>query len=112
MTGFNDDIGSWKIIAMPPWPVSTRRYGGEWMTSKPASSARPVRTQGPPSGNNPMTASDVMLLPHPDSPTSPRISPLPISKETDETMSVKSARVPIETDRSLTRSIPAISCCR
>ena len=38
-------------------------------------STRPVRTQGPPSANNPITASDVMLLPQPDSPTSPRISP-------------------------------------
>ena len=53
----------------------------------PSSSICPSRTRGPGRGNKPMTASDVMLLPLPDSPTRPRISPLPMANETPETMS-------------------------
>src|SRR5579871_2815772 len=55
-----------------------------------------------------MMASDVMLLPLPDSPTRPRISPRSMENEMPETISTGLADGPMETVRSRTASISAL----
>ena len=83
-SGLSAVIGSWKIMPMR-LPRSSRRRAAEasWISS-PSSTMRPLPSD---SGrrSRPMTASAVMLLPQPDSPTSPKASPRPISKETFST---------------------------
>ena len=77
--GLSDEIGSWKII----WSlVRSRRRAPE----------RHVVSSTPPRFTEPRvglitwaTARPVVDLPHPDSPTSPRVSPSNRSKETPET---------------------------
>src|SRR5689334_5280531 len=54
-----------------------------------------------------MMASDVRLLPLPDSPTRPRTSPLSIENVTADTMSTGLVAGPMETVRSLTLSMSA-----
>ena len=89
-TGLSDVIGSWKIIAMPPWPASTRCQG--WRAASTSNAVKLDLAGAHPRvracGSRPMMASEVMLLPQPDSPTSPRISPLLDGKgDADETIS-------------------------
>ncbi len=79
-TGFRLVIGSWKIIAISR-PRIRRISSSEspirsrpWKTALPAT-ARPAR------GRMPISASDVTLLPQPDSPTMPSVSPGAMSKE-------------------------------
>src|SRR3954468_12184151 len=89
---------------MRPWPASTRCQGCSCVTSQPSNRTRPARTRGPGCGSNPMTASEVMLFPQPDSPTRPRISPLAKPKDTPATMSTGSVSGPTDTVRSQTVS--------
>src|SRR6478735_6885193 len=73
--------------------------------SCPSSITLPAVIAGLSSRNSPMTARDVMLLPQPDSPTRPRISPLPISNETFETILAKGRGAPSDTVRLRTLSM-------
>src|SRR2546423_1438397 len=100
-TGFREDIGSWKIIAIsrPRIPRSARSLCR--IRSRPSNSARPLRTR-PLRASRPRTASDVTLLPHPDSPTIPSVSPRAISKETPLTAYTVPRRVENSTLRSST----------
>src|ERR687888_1693216 len=79
-TGFRLVIGSWKIIAI--CRPRTRR-SARWLSfrrSRPSKRAVPERTR-PARGRSPSSASAVTLLPQPDSPTMPSVSPGPISNE-------------------------------
>jgi hypothetical protein len=70
----------------------------------PSNSARPP-TWTPRFGSNPMIASDVTLLPHPDSPTRPTTSPASIENDTPST--AFTTRWPLRanrTDKSVTSS--------
>src|SRR5512132_3570383 len=78
-TGFSEVIGSWKIIAIS-LPRTERRARSlcrtrsrPWKTALP-DSIRPFRD------NRPRIDSDVTLLPQPDSPTMPSVSPGAMSK--------------------------------
>jgi hypothetical protein len=79
-TGFSEVIGSWKIIA-----ISRPRIALSWSSlsarrSRPAKSAVPLGTRAA-RGRMPSSASEVTLLPQPDSPTIPSVSPGEMSKE-------------------------------
>ena len=84
--GLSAVIGSWKIMAMR-LPRSRRISAAEasWI-SWPSSTMRPLPSDKG-RRNRPMMASAVMLLPQPDSPTSPKASPRPISNDTSSTAS-------------------------
>ena len=72
-TGFNDVMGSWKIIAMP-LPLT----GISLFSLRPNSSVSLKRTEPVTRaflGRRPMVAIAVTDLPDPDSPTMPRTSP-------------------------------------
>ena len=74
ITGLSDVMGSWKIM-----PISLPRTRRSW-AGESVSRPRPARRTPSPrtvaeSGSRPMTDSPKVLLPHPDSPTTPTISP-------------------------------------
>src|SRR4029453_3882144 len=79
-TGFRLVIGSWKIIAicLPLSPRISRSFS--LSRSRPSKRAVPERTR-PARGSSPSSASAVTLLPQPDSPTIPSVSPGEISNE-------------------------------
>src|SRR5512132_80724 len=79
-TGFRLVIGSWKIIAIcrPLSPRISRSF--ILSRSRPSKRAVPERTR-PARGSSPSSASAVTLLPQPDSPTIPSVSPGEISNE-------------------------------
>jgi hypothetical protein len=79
-TGFSDVIGSWKIIAIS-LPRTDRSVRSLWLTrSCPWKTALPDSTR-PLRDSSPRIASDVTLLPQPDSPTIPSVSPGAMSNE-------------------------------
>ena len=110
-TGFREDIGSWKTIEMPRPRIRFMRArcffkrekegtslgvpAGRAMTrtssSLPARRFRPRNQISPPTiwpggcGMRYIIDRAVTVLPHPDSPTRPSTSPLPISKLTPST---------------------------
>ena len=73
-TGFNEDSGSWKIIARSRPRRSRMSSSGSPSRSVPSKSTRPVIV-APRLGSSRMMASDVTDLPQPDSPTSPTVCP-------------------------------------
>ena len=75
-TGLSDVIGSWKIIAiwLPRMARSSR--GASVSRLRPANSMKlPGRMCPGGSGMSRSTDRDVTVLPHPDSPTRPSVSP-------------------------------------
>ena len=90
--GFSEVIGSWKIIAMRS-PRSPVRLSGCARSSRwPSNSAAPsIRT--PLAPRRPMTASEVTLLPLPDSPTMASVSPGVTARSTPEITSAEFPKV-------------------
>jgi hypothetical protein len=79
-TGFRLVIGSWKIIAISR-PRTPRSSSSEsFRRSRPSNIAVPEVTR-PARARMPRIASDVTLLPQPDSPTMPSVSPGAMSNE-------------------------------
>ena len=74
-TGFSDDIGSWKIIAMRLPRTSRMSASLSCSRSRPSNSTEPpaMRPGGLCTSRN--SESALTLLPHPLSPTSPTVSP-------------------------------------
>src|SRR5829696_8021274 len=78
-TGFSDDRGSWKIIAMSRPRRSRIAFSSSPSRLVPSKLATPS-TLLPRLGSRPMIASDVTDLPQPDSPTRPTVWPGRTSK--------------------------------
>ena len=83
-TGFNAVIGSWKIIAIlvPQSPRISSLL--KVRSSCPSSFTLPVRFTLRPR-SKPIDARDITVLPEPDSPTIPILSPLLITSDTPRT---------------------------
>ena len=80
VTGFSDVDGFWKTKATSPPSSARRSDAGMAATSRPSNSARPSRILPPP-GSRPKAPSSETLLPEPDSPTIPSVSPSRTCKE-------------------------------
>ena len=74
ITGFRLVDGSWKIMPMRPPRTKRMRDSGSASTSCASSITLPL-VMLPASGSRRISASAVMLLPQPDSPTSAKVSP-------------------------------------
>jgi hypothetical protein len=103
-TGFSDVMGSWKIIEMRLPRTSRMRASLACTRSSPWNSTRPSRMRPGGDGMSRSSASAVMLLPQPDSPTTHRVSPARTSKSTPLSTSAWPRRVLNSTCRSCTRS--------
>ena len=81
MTGLSEVIGSWKTMEI--WePHSWRRdLAGALRISWPMNRTEPVRTT-PSRGTSPMIERESTVLPDPDSPTMPTVSPRSRVRET------------------------------
>src|SRR5262245_51507312 len=83
-SGFSDAIGSWRMTA-----IRRPRIRRRWRWGMPVSSAPSKRTRPPtmraPRGRSPTIERQVVVLPLPDSPTSPSVSPAPRAKLTPST---------------------------
>ena len=77
-TGFSEDIGSWKIMASR-FPRSFRSWSSSWPSSSSPSKTMEPEVLAAGLGRSPSTASELTLLPLPDSPTIPIVSPAPRS---------------------------------
>ena len=80
ITGFRLVAGSWKIMPMRPPRTLRIRDSGSSSTSSPSSVDAGRRVTRPFSGSRRISASAVMLLPQPDSPTSAKVSPRSIAR--------------------------------
>ena len=79
--GLSEVIGSWKIIASRLPRRSRRVSSGTSSRSKPSKRIEP-ETSAECFGSSPMMASEVTLLPQPDSPTRPSVAPLATLRST------------------------------
>ena len=84
-TGFSEVIGSWNTMAMPGPRIRCIRASDSSVSTWPAKRTSPVATRAGGRGSRPMTVRAVTLLPEPDSPTMPRISPASRLKVTSST---------------------------
>src|SRR5690242_8982615 len=73
-SGFKDAIGSCRIIAICRPRIRRISRAGLVVSSSPANSMLPA-TMRAAGGSRPTTDRQVVVLPHPDSPTSPMVSP-------------------------------------
>jgi hypothetical protein len=74
-TGFNEVIGSWKIIAMSRPRISRMPSSVSSSRLRPWNRMRPATMRPAGFASNRMIASDETDLPQPDSPTSATVSP-------------------------------------
>src|SRR6266480_6696570 len=92
-TGFSEVIGSWKIIEIL---LPRKSVSSSWFISRIFSTLKLI---SPPTilpggfATSRITESAVTLLPHPLSPTTPRVSPGLIANETSSTAFTTPARV-------------------
>src|SRR5205823_11327351 len=99
-TGFKDVIGSWNTIATSP-PRSRRSSLFDiFRRSLPSNVASPLRIRPGGCGISPRIASWLTLLPDPDSPTMPRVSPGNTSNDTPSTAWTTPSSVANSTTRS------------
>src|SRR5215469_9208918 len=73
-SGFSDAIGSCRIIAICRPRIRRISRGRLWVSSSPANSMPPP-TMRAADGSRPTIDRQVVVLPHPDSPTRPIVSP-------------------------------------
>ena len=107
--GLSEDSGSWKIIPTSSPRILRSSSGRNWVTSLPASLIVPPAMR-PPLGSNCMIDSAVIVLPQPDSPTMPSVSPSATSSDTPSTACTTPSRNWISVRRSVI-SRSATSCC-
>ncbi len=74
-TGFSEVIGSWKIIAIRLPRISRTASSLSPRISSPSKMISPVGIRAAGFGSRRMSASELTLLPQPDSPTTPSVSP-------------------------------------
>src|SRR5450755_668702 len=82
--GSSEVSGSWKIIAMSLPRILRRSRSGRPTSSLPSSLIEPP-TMAPPGGSSPIIDRLVIDFPHPDSPTSPSVSPGAMVRSTLQT---------------------------
>ena len=101
-------MGSWKIMAMS-LPRMRRRSSSSMPTSsRPRNRMLPPETEPGGEGISPMTASAAMLLPLPDSPTMPRVSPPRREKPSLSTATAGSPPMSKLTSRPLTSRMVSV----
>jgi len=103
IVGLSEVIGSWKTI--PTWSPRTWRIAS---SLKPTRSTPSSRTSPPamkpPRGSRRMIDIAAIVLPHPDSPTMPTVSPASTSKDSPSTACTTELRSRIRVRRSDTSS--------
>ena len=80
IAGFKLLIGSWKIMLILPPRISRISFSLNFCRSLPSRITSPLVTLPEVKFKRRIIEREVTLFPHPDSPTRPKISPLPISK--------------------------------
>ena len=106
--GLSEVIGSWKIIASRLPRRSRRVSSGTSSRSKPSKRIEP-ETSAECFDNSPMMASEVTLLPQPDSPTRPSVAPLATLRSTLSTACVVRPSSPWKTTRRPSISISGLA---
>ncbi len=106
--GLSEVIGSWKIIASRLPRRSRKVWSGTSSRSNPSKRIEPV-TSAECFDSKPMMASEVTLLPQPDSPTSPSVAPLATLRSTLSTAWVMRPLSPWNSTRKSLMSISGIS---
>ena len=106
--GLSEVIGSWKIIASRLPRRSRKVWSGTSSKSKPSNRIEP-ETSAECFDNSPMMASEVTLLPQPDSPTRPSVAPLATLRSTLSTAWVVRPSSPWKVTRKPSISISGIS---
>jgi hypothetical protein len=110
VTGFSDVIGSWKIMATS---LPRKRRISSWsilVTSRSRNQMWPP-TMRPGSGTRRRIDSAVMVLPQPDSPTTPSVSPSSTCRLTPSTARTVPREVANWVCRSSTRSSVVTGAC-
>src|SRR6266542_5027384 len=92
-TGFNDVIGSWKIIEMASPRTLRISASGSSSRSRPSKITRPPTVRPGGDAIRRRIDSDVTLLPQPDSPTTASVSPRPTENDTPSTARTTPSRV-------------------
>ncbi len=103
-TGFSEVTGSWKIIAMSRPRTRRTSRSGKASRSRPMNSTLPVTVELLIMRTRPRMASALMLLPQPDSPTRPTVSPGAMAKLTPSTAWTSPSWLSNLTARSVTLS--------
>ncbi len=103
-TGFSEVTGSWKIIAMSRPRTPRTSFSGRASRSRPMNSTLPVMVELLIMRTSPRMASALMLLPQPDSPTRPTVSPCSMAKLTPSTAWTAPSWLSNVTARSVTLS--------
>jgi hypothetical protein len=108
ITGFSEVIGSWNTMAISP--PRTSRHSRSLNDVNFFADASAISDASPltraPGGSNPISASDNIVLPLPDSPTSPSDSPAPMRSDTSFTGRTQPAAVGSSTVSARTSSNP------
>ncbi|KAG1387040.1 hypothetical protein G6F59_016583 [Rhizopus arrhizus] len=102
ITGFKEVMGSWKIIEIWLPRMARMDFSGRASRSRPSNSMRPPATR-PGARSRRMMDSDVTLLPQPDSPTRPSVSPRRRSNESLSTATTGGSSPSKQVVRSCTR---------
>ena len=100
--GFSAVIGSWKTMLTRAPRIDRHWAGVQLRSSRPSSRIDPLTFADP--GTRPRAARASMVLPEPDSPTTPRVSLAAIEKLTPRTASIRPASVGMLIRRSSTSS--------
>src|ERR1700689_1415055 len=103
IVGFSDVIGSWKIIETLLPRTRRMSLSLSVVSSLPSSLTLPEAIR-PPGGSSRMSDIPVIDLPHPDSPTSPTVSPGAMLNETSRTAWTAALRVRISVRSPATSS--------
>ena len=101
-TGFRLVIGSWKIIAISRPRIPRSSSSESWSRSRPPKSAVPVGDAARARAGSRAARATVTLLPQPDSPTIPSVSPGAMSNEIPLTAWIVPREVQNSTRRSST----------
>ena len=109
-TGFSDVIGSWKMIAISRPRTDRSSRSLIWSRSRPSKCAVPLGDATGARAGSRAAPATVTLLPQPDSPTMPSVSPGAMSNEMPLTAWIVPRRVQNSTRRSRTDSSASTTC--
>src|SRR6476646_6966123 len=103
-TGLSEVIGSWNTMAMPGPRIRCMRASESSVSTSPPKRTSPDATRAGGCGSRPVMVSAVTLLPLPDSPTMPRISPSSNENERSSTAVIAPREVANAVVRLVTES--------